>query len=423
MSISTTDHYEILGVRRDASAADLKAAYLRLIREHTPESDPEMFRLVSEAYRTLSNPEKRREYDRGDRLDDEVAKRLVSIQRQAEDDPAGAIEELRSLSRDLEGKPGERQIDRQLGIILFGQELYIEAVEIFERLVESDSEDLSANVWLGDALVGSGNHELGRKILREVIVRDKDCTEAYISYARACVAQEEHAEAVTVLERGINADGSVDIKDLPLFIEKIVVLSLMDEWSDLQETAKQLLDAVPPSDQEARQYVAASLWPLAQAYMGAERADLVHFILEIVVECDPENSSARDFRDQLAEAARSQRDRKNLYKDESVAGWLKGAVAIWSGDEDPPNLEEIQQKLFLVILSRTAECRREFDHAAQRYPHVMGPYRSTWDRLMAKVGSVAQRRGSSTPASSGSGCLVLLVVALPAVASAIGGFL
>jgi len=62
------DLYEILGVRRSASAEAIKRAYRRLVKRYHPDLNPhrgasEMFLDVKEAYEVLSNPLLRREYD------------------------------------------------------------------------------------------------------------------------------------------------------------------------------------------------------------------------------------------------------------------------------------------------------------------------------------------------------------------------
>jgi len=64
------DYYEILGVVREADAAELKRAYRRLAMEHHPDRNPgdkdaeARFKEASEAYQVLSDAEKRARYDR-----------------------------------------------------------------------------------------------------------------------------------------------------------------------------------------------------------------------------------------------------------------------------------------------------------------------------------------------------------------------
>ncbi|MDR2107842.1 MAG: J domain-containing protein [Coriobacteriales bacterium] len=65
METKEKNYYQILGVAETASAAEIKKAFKRLAREHHPDTggDEARFKEVSEAYETLSDAEKREQYD------------------------------------------------------------------------------------------------------------------------------------------------------------------------------------------------------------------------------------------------------------------------------------------------------------------------------------------------------------------------
>jgi curved DNA-binding protein len=69
MALKFKDYYEILGVKRGASAEEIKKAYRRLARKYHPDVNPNdkaaenKFKEMQEAYEVLGDAEKRKRYD------------------------------------------------------------------------------------------------------------------------------------------------------------------------------------------------------------------------------------------------------------------------------------------------------------------------------------------------------------------------
>ena len=69
MATDFKDYYQILGIKKDASADDIKKAYRKLARKYHPDLNPgdkaaeTKFKEINEAQEVLSDPEKRKKYD------------------------------------------------------------------------------------------------------------------------------------------------------------------------------------------------------------------------------------------------------------------------------------------------------------------------------------------------------------------------
>src|SRR5262245_56759394 len=66
------DYWAILGLKQSATEKEIRSAYKRLAKKHHPDVNPgdkqaeERFKEISEAYEVLSDPKKRRQWERGE---------------------------------------------------------------------------------------------------------------------------------------------------------------------------------------------------------------------------------------------------------------------------------------------------------------------------------------------------------------------
>lgn len=71
----SADYYTVLNIERSATQREVRRAYRKLALERHPDRNPETreraerdLKLLNEAYHVLSDPDRRRSYDRGERL-------------------------------------------------------------------------------------------------------------------------------------------------------------------------------------------------------------------------------------------------------------------------------------------------------------------------------------------------------------------
>jgi curved DNA-binding protein CbpA len=174
-----TDHYAALGVARTASSAEIRQAYLRLARHHHPDrfQDPaeraraeQQFQAISEAFNTLSNEERRRQYDA------QVSQpKLETPEEMAQDAFARARAKLEArdhaaavdlLNIAIHHVPGEASYHVALGRILARTvDRVREAAQCFERALEIDPSSVPVHLELARLLLEQGLKLRARKAL------------------------------------------------------------------------------------------------------------------------------------------------------------------------------------------------------------------------------------------------------------------
>ena len=152
-------HYETLGIRTDASAADIRSAYRRLVLKHHPDrssapESKEIFLQVSAAYEVLSDPQAKHRYD----------DYLVSISRAAQQEAKYRAEQKRRLEE--EGRLRSERQATQTGAtiaeeikrlqVLYGSGRHLEAENVAHSIIQISPRQAIPYAVLADIYRGRG---------------------------------------------------------------------------------------------------------------------------------------------------------------------------------------------------------------------------------------------------------------------------
>jgi len=171
------DYYEILGIPRTASSAEVRQAYARLARERHPDrfTDPvekdraqEFFKELTAAFNTLSNDRSRREYDTEahtprSAVPQEIARQSyeTGVQKLKGRDFHEAVQQFRVAVRHV---PGEARYHAALAAALANNPHWVrEAIESLERAIELAPDQAAFHAELARLLHGQGLKLRARK--------------------------------------------------------------------------------------------------------------------------------------------------------------------------------------------------------------------------------------------------------------------
>jgi curved DNA-binding protein CbpA len=166
-------HYEVLGVKRASTAAEIRSAYRRIALKHHPDhsKDPAstpIFMAATESYEVLSDADKRRAYDNS--LDAEV-RRKAEQQRAAASRQASAQQAATRATTTQQSKPsGGFDNSRPLAAeiarlsVMFSRGQHGPAEQLARSILQTDPRQPIPYAVLGDLMRSRGNLDEAAKM-------------------------------------------------------------------------------------------------------------------------------------------------------------------------------------------------------------------------------------------------------------------
>jgi len=402
LSLDTQDHYQVLGIGRDASPAEVKSAYRRLAKVHTPEDAPDRFREISRAFEVLSDPDARKRYDAEERLPVPVVLALQEAESLAEKDPAAAVAAAKSV---LSAHGRSALVRFCVAQACLRAKHAKDAIDIAENLTREDPARPEYAHFLGDAYLADERIDDADRALKVALSLDANRLGVYLSLADAHNARSRPDDALLVLDRGLRLDDGATLRTLPLRTRKLMILAQNGRWDDMTRVVTAIQSAVPASDPDAAQHTAWQLCELAQRYDAASVYDVAKFLFDASVRIRPHPALAARSKE-LDEAAATARACRAAAADESVADWLRALMPQHFGGFLG---EAAWKRQWQAIASRVAaqpkRADREWASFKRAHPAAAAAIAKQWRLLRGS----SRTRPTAAKASFGGGVIVVFI--------------
>ena len=291
MGESAHNFYEVLGIDRSADERAIKKAYFALVRKFPPETHPDDFKRIREAYEVLSNPQSRADYDAVNQYDQygaEVSTHLkAGTEAMEQSDWARAQSELIAV---LEQQPQLHFARDLLGMAYLNAHKPADAMREFTRLVTEQPANAVYHLHKGYAHYAQNQYAPALDCYREARKLDPADTRSLVATADCLVAQKQYEPALLELDRAIGLDGQVDFNDFVFFMRKVQIQLLRDR-GDLAEQELDQIFKILPDDPEVKKYVATRLASLASDLFAMKRSADANRLLVRCKKLDPSRKS------------------------------------------------------------------------------------------------------------------------------------
>ncbi|ALC89237.1 hypothetical protein AM500_05150 [Bacillus sp. FJAT-18017] len=239
------NYYELLEVPPTSTDSEIRKAYYRQIRMYSNETHPVEFQLLTKAYKTLSDSEKRAVYDRASQDDGEYDRMMtegLNASEQGKYDQA-----IKVFNEVLVKYPGDIGANFQKASALYDLGRLNEAKAIVSRLLRDEQENL--NFLELAVLIYSGLKEYSQAIslCEQLISKGRDEPRYYLHLSNIYYDLEQPEKSIEVLERKLRRGES--IHDFQL-LKELFYFTMIVFNDDYHSRVTNRLRELPGNDDE-----------------------------------------------------------------------------------------------------------------------------------------------------------------------------
>lgn len=332
--------YEVLGIDKNATDQEIKKAYNKLLRKYPPEKEADKYKEIREAYDTLRDKERRKNYDAYFEHGEEIKKLEKEASELIEQENYSRAETI--LKKILIISPEIIHIRELLGDVFLLEEKYDESMKQFNSLIQEYPNNSDYYFKRGCIYKEKGMYVNAELDYLKSYSLDYENLGTINEIVYLYIKQDKIDKAISFLNKEIYRDNSIDFDDFFCLSKLIECYVLKNDKLGLQ---KVILDIkkIAPEDEDTRKYMS---WKLAK--LAITIYELEYYILAYEV-ADLAKSLYSDMKiEELVNSFKTYKLTEELLKDENITyPPLKGPIFYYmfgekfSKEDREKNLEVI----------------------------------------------------------------------------------
>ncbi len=393
------NYYKVLGTRANISQERIKEKYVAKLKENPPETHPEEFKKIREAYDTLRDPAKRKKYDitrkygrKVERLNDDMMLALYM------EDYLDA-ESLAQDSLQLIPNSSAYTVLSQIALV------YHQDIKLFHHYMDQivavgDVDQETLITTKASILV---EMEYAQEAYDLVLEAKKTYPQSrdleYVSVS-ICLALDKPDEAINSIESLLPDDQQLSIDDLDLFIKYTLILMRYDRWELKPNIQRRIKPFVSNLDAPDRDVVISKLTDEYEEYWDRAMFRAAEFIASILTTLDPKNREFRQMRRDSKELVEVEKALRRLDRDEILFPYLFYNALAWYRDKYVDSFEvfmgeeENEAARFLEETRSSGELDDDeinvviamgIRRIKNKHPLIYAEFKQEWTELLEKA--------------------------------------
>src|SRR5579859_3026005 len=202
MANEKKSYYQMLEVERTADERTIKKAYFALVRKYPPETHPEEFKRIREAYEVLSNPQSRKDYDSIDQYDSYGAEISAQLKEGVAAMEAGDFKTAQQrFTAVLRAQPQLHFARDLLGIAYLNADQDEAALKEFDILVGAQPDNSVYHLHKGNAHYHLKQYQPAMTAYRRAREIDQSDTRVLVAMADCLTSQKQYEAALEELDK------------------------------------------------------------------------------------------------------------------------------------------------------------------------------------------------------------------------------